>query len=453
VTVYNTAVVVAFALTTYGMYRLALELTGDRVSALVSGVIFSAVPYHMAHLKAHLHLLSMGWVPLYLVILVRMIRGTATRRSAIAGGVFLALASLASWYNLVFAAVITLALAAADAVGPKAAVFSRPFLRHSLVLAAAFLVIAGPLLAAVLFQRAREEVLGQHDPVVFSADLFALVFPNAAQQWATSASSYRQWTGTAEEIAVYAGAVLVVAAVFGARVSQLGRAFLFAAIVGAVLALGPYLHVNGRVLRMVPLPYWFIEHALSPVRFMGVPVRFGYVMYLGLAGAAAFGLAHLRRRGDAMRRGVGLIAVLVAAGAALYEYRPRPLFTWTYPVPLPMIEWGRTPDSFAVLDVSDDYRQLWHGAIHRQPTVGGYLSRTPRHLDDWMHAHPVIRAVKWPRLGPFSGLGRDGGRAALRALQIRYVVTDAGGNLSVESELELEPIYRAEGVRIYAVPP
>src|SRR5262245_26807718 len=240
VTVYNTAVVVAFALTTYGMYRLALGLTGDQVSALASGVIFSAVPYHMAHLKAHLHLLSMGWVPLYLVILVRMIRGTATRRSAIAGGVFLALASLASWYNLVFAAVMTLALAAADAVGPKAAVFSRPFLRHSLVLAAAFRVIAGPLLAAVLFQRAREEVLGQHDPVVFSADLFAFVLPNAAQQWATSASSYRQWTGTAEEIAVYAGAVLVVAAVFGARVSQLGRAFLFAAIVGAVLALGPY---------------------------------------------------------------------------------------------------------------------------------------------------------------------------------------------------------------------
>jgi hypothetical protein len=452
VAVYNTAVLAAFALTAYGMYRLALELTGERASALATGVVFAAVPYHLAHLKGHLHLISMGWVPLYLVTLVRMIRGTATRADAVAGGLFLALASLASWYHLVFAALITLVLVAAAALGRGRALVAAPFMRRALVLAAVYLALAGPLLAAIFVLRAREEMLGAHDPVVFSADLYAFVFPNAAQGWASERGAhYRRWSGNSEETAVYVGAALFAAALAGAWVSRLGRAFLLAAVLGAVLALGPHPHLDGRVLAS-RLPYWYLERLLPPLAFMGVPVRFGYVMYLGLCAAAAFALARLRVRGDAVARGAGLAAVLVAAAVVLYEYRPRPLFTWAYPVPAPMVAWGRTPDSFAVLDVSDEFRQLWHGTIHRQPMIGGYLSRAPRRLEDWMRDQPVIRAVKWPELGPRSGLGRDAGRAALRDLGIRWVVTGERGNACVDRELELDAGYVGDGVRIYEVP-
>jgi len=46
VAIYNTAVVFAFALTAYGMFRLTREVTGDVLCALLSGVLFAAVPYH-----------------------------------------------------------------------------------------------------------------------------------------------------------------------------------------------------------------------------------------------------------------------------------------------------------------------------------------------------------------------------------------------------------------------
>ena len=51
-----------------------------------------------------------------------------------------------------------------------------------------------------------------------------------------------------------------------------------------------------------------------------------------------------------------------------------------------------------------------------------------------------------------SGLGRVGGRDALRDLSIRYVVTEEAGNRCVDQELELPLVHAGEGVRIYEVP-
>jgi hypothetical protein len=65
--IYNTAVLVAFTLTAWGLARLARELTGDDLCGMLAGILFAGVPYHYAHLQGQLHLISMGWVPLYVV--------------------------------------------------------------------------------------------------------------------------------------------------------------------------------------------------------------------------------------------------------------------------------------------------------------------------------------------------------------------------------------------------
>ena len=461
VAVYNTAVLFAFTLTAYGMFRLARELTGDVVSALLAGILFSAVPYHIAHMKGHLHLTSMGWLPLALVYFVRIIRGAATRGDAVLGGLFLALASLASWYHLLFGLILVPALLAHGAVASRLTIFSARFLRTLLVSAATYILVAGPLLAAILVMRAREEISGTHDPVVFSADLYAFVFPNAAQSWhGAFGAHFARWSGNSEETAVYAGASMLALAVVGARSSVIARAFLAAAAIGTLLALGPYLHVDGHVFA-TRLPYWYLEATVPPLAFMGVPVRFGYVMYLGLAAAAACGLASLRRRGAAVAPWLGIGAILVPFALALYEYRPRPLYTWSYPLPAPIRGWASDPGGWAVLDATDEFRELWHGTIHRKPMIGGYLSRAPRRLDDWMHQQPIVAAIRWPggldtryqrRHAAVSGLGREAGRAALRDLAIRYVITGDTDNLCVQRELELPRVYAGEGVRIYEVP-
>lgn len=393
--VYNAGVLFAFWLTAYGMYRLVKELTGDRLVAALAGVLFTAVPYHLAHAQGHQHLVSMGWLPLYFLYLTRMLEGRARTRDAVLGGLFLALASLASWYHLLFAIVATAVLFGDAALRLRPTFLSRPFLRRALALAATYLLVAGPLLVAILVSRAKESIYGAHDPVRFSGDLYAFFLPNLAQGWSSWWGGHAsRWSGNAAETALYAGYALMITALLGAVLGGgRARAWLAAALVGAVLALGPKLHVDGQI-RGVTLPYAWLERLWPQLEFMGVPVRLGYVMYLGLIVAAALGLAALRARlaRPSARAAVALVPALVT----LVEYAPRRFIETEATPPRPMLEWAKTPDSFAVLDISDDYRMMYHAALHRQPMTGGNLTRVPDRLERWYWGLPIVQALRRP---------------------------------------------------------
>ncbi len=449
VAIYNTAILLALSVSVYGMFCLMRELTGDALVSFLTGVLFTATPYQFAHLQGHLHLVSMGWLPLYLIYVLRLVRGTASVRDGVLGGVFLAIASLTSWYHLVYAAMFTPILVAYAAVAQPTALLSRRSLRVALVLAATFLVIAGPLLGAMLMAREQEEITGAHDAKTFSADLYSFVYPNAAQRWSQDyGAHFRRWSGNSTENANYVGLAVLALAILGATTSPYARTFLVIAVVGALLSLGPFLHLDGRVTS-ITMPYYYLERVLPQLDFMGVPVRFGYMMYLGLAVAAGFGLMRVRALAGA-RSAAGIAAVLVAFSLVMYEYRPRPLITWAYPVPAPMRAWANDPGKWAVLDVWDFYRPIWHATIHRKPMIGGYLSRVPKRLEDWTDHQPVIHAIQ--QYSTFSGLGQAAGRAALRDLGVRYVITRETPNLCVERELALPLVYGGEDVRIYEVP-
>jgi hypothetical protein len=320
VAIYNTAVVFAFALTAYGMFRLAREVTRDVLCALLSGVLFAAVPYHFAHLQGHLHLMSMGWIPLYVVHLLRMLSGEARRRDAVLGGLFLALACLASWYHLLFAAAISAPLLAWGVIHHRDACLSRQFLHQVLVLLGTWTVFAGPLLVAMVLAKGHEEILGAHDSLLFSADAYSFLYPSKIQTWCHAGAPTLPWGSEIGEHATYVGFTLLALACLAALVHPLGRAFLAVALLGAILSMGPQLQWNGQILGL-KMPYWYLEQSIPMLRFGGVPVRFGYVMYFGLVAAAASGLAYLRKAVPAAP-----VAIVVAVAAlAFYEYRPCPV--------------------------------------------------------------------------------------------------------------------------------
>ncbi|MFN7130748.1 MAG: hypothetical protein ACK4N5_01620, partial [Myxococcales bacterium] len=400
VAVYNTGVLFGFALTMYGMYRLVRELTGDRAVALCAGLLFTATPYHLAHVQGHQHLVSMGWLPLYVVYLLRMLEGRARTRDALLGGLFLALASLASWYHLLYGIVLTPVLFGWAALCRRDTFLSRTFVVRALQLAATYLVVAGPLLVAILYTRAREPIEGAHDAIRFSGDVEAFFFPNLAQRWAGAFGGRAfAWTGNAAETALYAGYALLVAAALAAIFAgSLARAFFAAAVLGAVLALGPVLHVGGRIHHDVRLPYHWLEKLLPPLTFMGVPVRIGYVMYLGLIVAAAIGIAALRRR--VPWRGLGWAALVALTATTLVEYAPRGFIRTPVSETPALVELGRDPETYAVLDVSGDYQMMWHATLHRKPMTGGNITRVPKRQNDWYWSLPIVRALRNPATRP-----------------------------------------------------
>lgn len=392
--VYNAGVLFAFWITAFGAYRLVHELTRDRAVALCAGVALTATPYHFAHAAGHMHLIAMGWVPLYLVHLHRLIEGRAARRDPILGGLFLALATLASFYHLLFAMVLTPVLFVHAARHHRGHLFGGRFLKEALCLCATFMLVAGPLVIAVLHQRSLEPIAGAHSALTFSGDVQSFFVPNLVQRLQTSfGAAARHWTGNGAEIALYVGYTLLVGAILSAVFAgALARTYLAMAILGGLLALGPVLHVGGQILKDVPLPYALLVKALPPIEFMGVPARLGYVMYLGFIVAAAIGLARLRGR-LTRRPALRWIALLLPMALLLAEYAPKPLPLTALPVPAPMLDWARSRERFAVLDLSGPYRMMWHALIHGQPMTGGNLTRVPARLERWYRELPIVRRL------------------------------------------------------------
>ena len=70
---YNLVFLSSFVLAGAGMYLLVLHITRRRVAAFAAGVAFAFAPYHIASL-AHLQLLTIGWLPLLVLALSRILR-------------------------------------------------------------------------------------------------------------------------------------------------------------------------------------------------------------------------------------------------------------------------------------------------------------------------------------------------------------------------------------------
>ncbi len=452
IAVFNTAELWSYVLGGYFFYHFAREITGEdgsRPAAFLAGALFTFAPYHFGHALGHMHVVALEWVPLYFFLLVRAAHRPELRWPVLAA-LALAAASLASWYYLLFCVVLTVPYLAWRAA-TDASCRTWPALRRALLLGATFLALLWPLFSAMLAARAAEPWEGAHDPVTFSSDLWEFFVPNAAQALGGRFSSvWSRFSGNPAENCDYLGYALLALAGLGAWADRRARVFLATAAVGFTLALGPYLHVGGRVVRSVLLPYGWLTRAVALLDFTGCPVRAGFIAIFGLATAAAFGLDRLLRPGARRRLRGGLAALLT--GLALVELWPHAFVTSRFPAPDLFADWARDPSTFAVLDLSGDTRPLWNAVLHQHPIVDAYLSRTPARLSRALDADPGVGPLRHPGWRP-PGFSREAALAALRRDQIRYVILPSWGASSLaDRDLGLWPIYTGMGLRIYQVP-
>jgi hypothetical protein len=123
---YHAVVFFSWVMGGYGVYLLTgwilagryLLLSTDRqlpnlqspisiqLSAFLAGLIFTFSPFHMAHLLGHMQVMSLQWIPFYVLYLLRTMehsrRGQAWLRSALMAGLFLTLTGLCDWYFVLY---------------------------------------------------------------------------------------------------------------------------------------------------------------------------------------------------------------------------------------------------------------------------------------------------------------------------------------------------------------
>ncbi len=378
----------SFVFSALAFYALAREFGTSKPAALIAGAIYTAQPFHLSHAVAHLSLLPLHWPALFALCFRRAARRYEDRWW-LAAGLFATLSVFANWYfGPICAALATAILLEtlsdhAFATGAFRRVFAAT------CLAAIFIV---PFAAKGAYERAKEPYFGDHDSLLFSADLEELFLPAPISHWRSlSGDRPAHWTGNMEENGAYLGLSLLALATIAFSLRR-KKAWPWIALLisGVMLSLGPQLHVAGRLLTGRILPMAWLEAAIPPLQEMGCPVRWSLLASTALAILAAISLDTLALK----HRSIFLLGLVPIA-----ELWPAPATLSSMPPLPPLFEtWAKDPTPWAVLDATDSVQGVWNQMHHGHPSMAtGYISRRPRRLDAFLENDPSIAPLLAPK--------------------------------------------------------
>jgi len=509
--VYDGIVLLSFVLTGWGTYLLLQYLLsrlpvgpqptrGALASAsAVGSSVFAYSAYHLATQRGLLQLISLEWVPFYVLFLLRAVHdgpawtdGRAVGRWLAVRGLpaafFLLLVALVDWYyvmyTLLFTAFYWLYLVA------------RPASRKSFsvlwvaLIVALFFVMVGPLLLP-MFDELQHATYMRPRPglaVENSADLLAFFIPTRLNQLWGSLSGFRlNWPFAGNTYEVYLSNVGLATAGIGllgkAREGRAGlppRAFWAVLVVlFGVLTLGPVLQVNGVEYTGVgPMPYALIER-IPGFNISRSPDRFAMPMMLCLSVLSAYGALRLAAvLPTAWRERAGGPALLAGGLIALMALELWPIPYPQIPAPIPAFykTLGQDTADYAILELprEDSY---WHGAIrmyfqtaHHKRIFYGYISREFYH--PFLFSTPGFMELENPDgLGDIFADGPTEWLSALADANTRYIVlykagwrskpppTDESGRYRAEigrilgAEAVAQPVHSDADLDMYSVPP
>lgn len=368
---YNGVLLLTFALSGFGAYLLAAEISGSRSAGFLAGLGFGFFAYRWHHI-VHLQSLSTQWLPLALLCARHAMR-TPARRHLVGLGLFCLLQVLSSgYYAMLVVLAVGLALSWEWRPGGHS---SRPLLR-----AVAALVLAAGIALPVFLEH--REIQARHgfsrgrtEAVAWSARFASYLEPGP---WSDlpHLAALRAWTKDGEPLfpGTWALAFGTLGLCLCAR-SRDARLCALWLLLGLFLSLGPIVSLFG-----VSMPGPFELFRLLPGGpLLRTPARLGVLAVLGLDLLAALAWARFVAQRRAHRMLFGLAAAAMAIEAYPSELRGA---IREMPRPPAAAEWLAGKGPGAVLELpwnepADCALYLYWSTVHWQPMVNGFGSFDP----------------------------------------------------------------------------
>ncbi len=503
---YNSVVLLSWVLGGYGMFLLVRWLlaaahVGERsrgisglrallhplaLAPFLAGAIFTFAPFHMAHLLGHMQLMSLEWIPFYVLYLLRGLArvraGQPWRRDALWAGLFLVLVGLCDWYYVLYLLIFTGStlllgmvqpswLPSGGAPGPCSSGARLRLFLPPLVAGALFAVVLSPVLVPMVQEALRYRFMERpaSDLYILSATLVDFLIPNRLHPLFRPESF--AWPGNqiapvSERTLAIGYTALLLAGWAGLRRWSRSRFWLWTAGLFLLLALGPAFELFRLDWNDVPTadpgpswtPYGVLNRLVPFMRISRSVSRMALMVQFGVAVAAAWGMAHAMR--GRARSGLGGI---LALALVLFEF-------WVAPFPIsppdtPTFYAGlrEAPERLAVLNLPMNFDRpgyLLYQTVHGKPLTVAYISRDdPRTyteripvLQHFRHLGPDILDVDPVTVAP----------TVFRDLEVGWVVLDRykmPGGREREYTTQLAqaifagqlPIYQDDRLTVYRV--
>ena len=266
-----------------------------------------------------------------------------------------------------------------------------------------------PLLLPLVQNAGRRPDLdtGLFQNITLSADLLAFVLPSEMHplwgEWAAGIAA--NFTSTTSERLIFAGFVPLVLGLLALLRGWHYVAVRFWALITGVfvvMALGPFLHLNGQILSVagwqIPLPYLALYYTVPFINLTRSLSRYDLMVMLGLGVLAAVGLLLLNDRLKHRLKNNALLP-LIAALLICFEFLPAPYPVSTIDTPQFYHDIGADPADYTIAELPMNWDRptpMLHQTVHGKRLLTAYTSRDNPSRLAWRT--PVFQ--QWQNLGP-----------------------------------------------------
>ncbi len=311
---FNVLTLAAPALAAWGTYLLCLHITGQRLAALLGGLLFGLSSYEMTQAFDHLNLDFTVFIPLFALVVYRRVDGSIGR----ATGIVLSAILLCAEFLISAEIFATLAMLSAFAwlsaywLLPAKRLALRRLAPDALLTAGLVIAVLSPYLAAMFF-RGRDTFQPAFWPINFSIDLLNLIIPGpgAALGGGVFSGVSSRFPGDADEQSGYLGLpLLLIIVAYAIQNRQSGGAKFLSVMLAAVViaGLGPSLRIAGLHTGII-LPWALVLHL--PLIASALPARMTlYSSLLAAVIAASWIAAGRDGRARRIRALCGVFALL-----------------------------------------------------------------------------------------------------------------------------------------------
>jgi hypothetical protein len=407
---YNILWLFSFFLAGYGTFLLVQYFTNDNYAAVISGIIFMFSPYHFAHALGHLSLISIGWIPLYILYLFKTLREEKYENSIIAA-IFLILVGISDNTYLFYVLSFTVLLLFFYLITDRETLIKKSVIKRLVLLGLTFGFGFFPFIYPLIkeFRSSTFDFFGFAGSAAYSADLIGFFLPSQLHPVFGKIVDplYQNITGGIAEYTIFAGYTVIVLAIF-AIIKIKSRDIRFWGIsflIFLILSLGPVLHVNGILTGMyegtrvaVPLPYYLIMQ-IPIISFARAPVRWDVMIMLSLSVLAGYGISDIFNRFP--KKNLVFITHRIPSKAILAIAVSSLILFEFLTIPYPMTQVGvpdfyRTiaddPGNYAVMDipgfVHPEY--MYYQTVHGKKLITGY-AHVPDSSLKFIQNNPAIR--------------------------------------------------------------
>ena len=439
---FNTLIVFAFVMGGVTAYWLSYHLTRSYWGSLVAGYIFTFSSYHLAHFYGHMQLISLQWIPLFILCWVILVDRPSILL-ALAASLTLFLVLLCDYYYFFFC-ILTGGLFILWRMIERRNIrffFQRDYLIPFSIFLFSTLLTCGQIVFPLMRLSRIDPFLDAHKPESFSLDLFGLLIPGAG--WKFNAWTQGYWSKLSlglSEASVYLGYTVIILLVYvwikrknivfvdSSKITfwYLLLAFFF------LMALGPALQIAGKIVYQGIMPYTILETVLPFLKLSGVPIRMVVMVTLAASVLSALAMRELLTTSAKQRYFAFALLTLL-----IFETLPAPLPSTPAEIPDYVSALEQLPSDGGVLDLaaSTRYLQLYYQTAHHKPLVFGYVSRLPA-------------SVAEQEAGLKRAINRQEYDKLWDTYHIRYIVTPEW--IEYESPfITLEQVYQKDGVNIY----